>query len=221
MSYGNTSHNNYGNAMTTTDDSPEHSKVAHLHMDILRTAFICDLIRVGTFQFSPGTNHVSFGGQFPNSNAIYMHHPESHQIGTADTQTAAPGTTNGNIAQFLANVHTWYNTLMASLITDWSTSLDGMGNNLLDYTVIPYLTEVRATGHEWDQMAALIFGGNKLGFQHGQFVQVNNIINDLWLSIAQPFGVTKATLAASSSSFDKAFAAKATGPIAGLWTKPA
>ena len=103
----------------------------------------------------------------------------------------------------------------------WVWVVDGMGNNLLDYTVIPYLTEVRATGHEWDQMAALIFGGNKLGFQHGQFVQVNNIINDLWLSIAQPFGVTKATLAASSSSFDKAFAAKATGPIAGLWTKPA
>jgi hypothetical protein len=221
QTYGTASHNDYGNPMKGTDESAEHSKVAHLHMDILRTAFICDLLRMGTFQFSPGTNHVSFGNQFPNSTAVYMHHPESHKIGTSDTQTAAPGTTNGDIAQFLANVHTWYNTLMAALITDWKNSTDGMGNNLLDYTVIPYLTEVQATGHEQNNMAGLIFGGSKMGFQHGQFVNSSQIINNLWLTVAQPFGVTKASLAASSSSYDKAFANRATGPIAGLWTKPA
>jgi hypothetical protein len=224
MTYGTTAHNDYTNPMKGSDESVVHAKVAHLHMDILRTAFMCDLIRVGTFQFSPGTNHVSFGGQFPNSTGVYMHHPESHQIGTSNTATAAPGTVAGDVAQFLANVHTWYNTLMASLITDWSKSVDGMGNNLLDYTVIPYLTEVQATGHEQNNMGGLIFGGNKLGFTHGQFVQSpgnGTIINDFWMTIAQPFGMTKATLGASASAYDKAFAARATGPIAGLWTKPA
>ena len=81
--YGNISSNNYGPGRdsATTEDGPTHARVAQVHMDILRAAMVCDLIRVGTFQYSPGTNHVSFKGMYPGEpNTIYMHHPVSHRL---------------------------------------------------------------------------------------------------------------------------------------------
>ena len=48
---------------------------------------------------------------------------------------------------------------MADNLKEWKTLVDGFGNSLLDYTVVPYVTEVRATGHERSQMPAMIIGG--------------------------------------------------------------
>ena len=44
--------------------------IGKTHMEIIRTAFLCDLIRVATFQWSPGTNHVSFRDMMPNNPGI-------------------------------------------------------------------------------------------------------------------------------------------------------
>ncbi len=88
-----------------TDDSPNHELIGKAHMGILKAAFICDLIRVGTFQWSPGTNHVSFKGLFPNNpNAIYMHHPTSHIIvNGAETMSALPAAgLHQDVVNFLA-----------------------------------------------------------------------------------------------------------------------
>jgi hypothetical protein len=50
----------YGNAETSTADDMIHEQVGKAHYGIIKAAFQCDLIRVATFQWSPGTNHVSF-----------------------------------------------------------------------------------------------------------------------------------------------------------------
>ena len=60
----------------STDDSAMHKTIAEAHQAILLAAFQCDIIRVATFQFSPGTNHVSFANMWPNDpKRIAMHHP--------------------------------------------------------------------------------------------------------------------------------------------------
>jgi hypothetical protein len=218
------SHNNYGNPTATVADDMVHAQVGALHMGILKAAFACDIVRVATFQWSPGTNHVAFQGQFPGeASTIYQHHPLSHRIGTADTLVT--GTGRKPEVGFLTNIQTWYNTRMAALFTDWKGTTDAYGGNLFDNTVIPYLTEVAATGHEHNNIPAMIFGGKALGFKGGQYVALggNRPHNDLWLTIAQTFGlsVTAAPLSGELFAVNGAGKNWYTGPIAGLWAKPA
>jgi hypothetical protein len=215
------SHNTYNNPTATVADDVVHGQVGALHMGILKAAFACDLVRVATFQWSPGTNHVAFQGQFPNEpSTIYQHHPLSHRIGTADTLVT--GSTRKPEVQFLTNIQTWYNTKMAALFSDWKTTTDAYGGNLFDNTVIPFLTEVAATGHEHNNIPAMIFGGKALGFKGGQFMNLggNRPHNDLWLTVAQAFGLS-VTAAPLSGELFAQHSNYFTGPIAGLWAKPA
>ena len=53
------------------------------------------------------------------------------------------------------------------------TRVDGCGNNLLDFTCVPFLTEVQACSHERSNMAAMIIGGKQLGFVHDRYVTGN------------------------------------------------
>jgi hypothetical protein len=193
----------------TTDDGPLHQRVAAAHMDVLRAAMVCDIIRVGSFQFSPGTNHLALKGFFPNDmTGIYQHHPVSHRIGTADTTAAATLAALPRAeAAFLFNVQVWYFGLHAANLVKWKTQMDGFGNSLLDYTVVPFITEVRATGHEQSGMPAMIFGGKALGFIHNKYMAGNWTVNQYFGTLGQAFGYTnKAPVGA---------------PIAGVWNAPA
>ena len=105
-------------------------------------------------------------------------------------------------------MHSWYFARHAENFASWKNAVDGCGNNLLDYTCVPFLTEVAATGHERSNMPAMIIGGKQLGFVHDRYVTGNITINELWGTIAQAFGYT---------STDAPFAA----PVAGLLDEPA
>ena len=212
-------HNDYGNPAATKADDTLHAQIGGLHMGILKAAFVCDIIRVATFQWSPGTNHVAFQGQYPGSTtSIYMHHPVSHKIVTSDTLVTGSG--RRPEVQFLTNVQTWYNGQMATILADWKKTTDVMGGNLLDNTVIPFVTEVAATGHEHSPMPAILFGGKALGFKQGQqMTNINRPLNDLWLTVAQAFGLSMTAAPLSAEAFVRNTAGR-TGPIAGLWAAP-
>jgi hypothetical protein len=204
------SHGNYGSPKNgTKDDAMTHQLVGGAHLDVLRAAYQCDIIRCGTFQWSPGTNHVGFKGFYPGDEAgMYQHHPVSHAVsgGSPNSGTTPDGIGNSAV-RFLFNIQTWYFARHAENLKKWKTEVDGFGNPLLDTTIIPYVTEVATFSHDRSNMAAMIFGGKKLGMQVGQYKTGNFSINSFWGTIAQAFGApTTAPFAA---------------PIAGLWTKPA
>jgi hypothetical protein len=208
-----------------TDDSVIHEQVGKAHMDIIRTAFVCDLIRVATFQWSPGTNHVSFKGLFPNNPAgIYMHHPTSHII-AAKTESidALPAAgLHQDVVTFLANVNTWYNQKMADILVTLKNTTDVFGGNLLANTIIPYITEVAETSHSWSPMPALIFGGSALGMKGGQYQNFEartRSYNDMWISIAQAYFKTTTPLNNLPVATEK-FVRTGVTPIAGLWAMP-
>jgi hypothetical protein len=188
---------------STTDDTATLAAVGKLHTDIFKAAFICDILRVGTFQWCPGTNHVAFKGMMPGDpDGIYQHNPTSHRINHEDC-LANP---LGAVAQFLANVHTWYNQQHAAIFADWKTALDGFGNSLLDFTVVPFVTEVEDCGGGWNNMAALIIGGKRLGFTHNVYKTGNFTINQFWGTVGQAFGYTNTEPVGA--------------PIDGLWSAP-
>jgi hypothetical protein len=196
-----------GNDQATEDDAAVHAMVGHAHLDILKAAFVCDLLRVGTFQWSPASNHVAFAGLYPGSTAAFMHHPLSHRINTAVTLAGStPAELNDN-AEFLYNVQLWYFMRHSEAFAKWKTQVDGCGNSLLDFTCVPFVTEGAACGHEQTNMPAMIIGGKRLGFLHNRYVTEAMTINQLWGTIAQAFG---------HPSTDAPFAP----PVSGFLAKP-
>src|SRR6185503_21356947 len=107
----------YNNPKASKSDEMLHEQIGQAHAGIIRAAFACDIIRVATFQWSPGTNHVSFAGLDPNSPAtIYMHHPLSHLVGQASFFNGARPTTNAYIWDAMVNANRWYFQKTADII---------------------------------------------------------------------------------------------------------
>lgn len=174
-----------------SDDSEVHRAVIEAHAAVLLAAFQCDIIRVATFQFSPGTNHVSFKGLWPDDpNRIAMHHPVSHGggflQGAAGADPSGLGSADRQRYEFLANVQTWYNQRLADFLINLKGTDDGFGGSLLDNMVIPYVTEVGESNHSRRGKPAFLFGGKNLGLQHGAYHNFNDRPQvDLFLSCAQ------------------------------------
>jgi hypothetical protein len=196
----------YNNPTATTNDAPVHAQAGALHLEVLKAAFVCDLIRVGTFQWSPGTNHVGFA-LYPGTTQPYQHNPTSYKVVTSDTIGSATLTALPSAAQFLFNVHSWYFARHAENFAIWKNTVDGCGNSLLDFTCVPFLTEVMACGGERSNLPAMLIGGKRLGFLHDRYVAGKITINELWGTIAQAFGYASTTAP---------FAA----PVSGFWTNP-
>lgn len=209
-----------------TDDSPNHQAVAEAHSSVIMGAFQCDIIRVATFQFSPGTNHVSFKGMWPSDpNRIAMHHPVSHRSaflgGAANNDPSGLSGDDKNAYEFLAAVQTWYNTRLADMLKKFKTAQDAFGGNLLDYTVIPYVTEVAQSNHARGPKPGFLFGGSKLGLKHGTFQNFaqQRPQSDLFMTCAQALlknADPKTVLKDEKFLKDSAN----TAPIAGLWSAP-
>jgi hypothetical protein len=219
----------YDNFATTSSDDVTHEAVGKLHMSIIRAAFQCDIVRVASFQWSPGTNHVAFKGMYPGEpNSIYMHHPLSHRITnrnySLDASTVpSTGPAKGDI-EFLTQVQTWYNSKMADILGQFKTAKDSYGGSLLDNTVIPYMTEVAETTHSRGPLPAMIFGGKALGMQTGQYINLETAKrphNDLWLTIAQAYFPNSSDVLQDLKN-ELFVGAKNTytGPNSGLWAKP-
>jgi hypothetical protein len=214
----------YTNPATSTDDKDLHERIGNAHAGIIKAAFACDIIRVATFQWSPGTNHVSFGGMFPDdTRLIYMHHPLSHEVGrSADALTSQPTGRLGSVIEFLVNVQTWYNQKTAAILKSFKDTTDAFGGNLFDYTVFPYVTEVSQTTHfPRDPMPGIIFGGKALGMhpnggQYINFETARRSHNDLWMTVAQAY------LGANPQQRlqGEAFLVNGGAPIPGVWAQP-
>lgn len=211
----------YANPATSIADDEIHHEIGKLHAGILLAAFQCDIIRVGTFQWSPGTNHVSFKGLYPGEpNAIYMHHPKSHEVNGAPRSETFEGPSKNEktraTIEFLNNVHTWYNEKTAEIVNMFKNATDAFGGNMLDTTIIAYVTEVAEQAHSRSPKAALYFGGKALGMQGGKYVNFEGNERpqaDFWATIAQAYFKTNDPMQFLA---DHEFSAKPT-PIQGLW----
>jgi hypothetical protein len=215
----------YNNPTSSMEDASVHEAVGKAHAAILRAAFECDIIRVATFQWSPGTNHVSFKGLDPGSpNTIYMHHPLSHRVG-ADTfyNGPRPGT-NAYIWDAMVNANRWYFQRTAEILADFlrpdPQDMNGAGGSLLDRTLVAMVTEVAEAAHTRQGHGAFFFGGRTLGMQGGQFRSVSGSHNQVWSTVAQAFLGTswRTTLQADTGLRAEQYGSN---PLANVWVAPA
>ncbi|HEY6878212.1 MAG TPA: DUF1552 domain-containing protein, partial [Polyangiales bacterium] len=168
-------------------DDLKHEQIAKLHFALIKAAFKCDITRVVCFQFSPGTNHVSFGDLWPPNPALFkVHHTTSHDPDTADT------------LEFLTRVEVWYAERVSAFLQELAAAKESDGSAILDNTVVPYVSEVGARYHNWDNMPFLLFGGANVKIKGNQ-VWTNSgkgmrSSNDMWMAIANVFGLPNFTL---------------------------
>jgi hypothetical protein len=166
-------------------DDDTHSRIGGLHLSVIKAAFACDLTRVVTYQWSPGTNHVSFGELWPSDPAVFkVHHTTSHDAGTPDQ------------AEFLTRVEEFYAVRAANFLQDLASTQEATGGgSLLDNTLVPYITEVAERNHGFRRMPWLLFGGLGLvGGRRWTNNGVDRMSNDLWMAIAERFGMQGFTL---------------------------
>jgi hypothetical protein len=219
-----------GNAPIMTpieDDTAMHQAVAEAHLAILLAAFQCDLVRVATFQFAPGNNHVGFKGLWPgNPDRLAMPYAESRHssflTGGAMNDPVSLTAADRERYDFLMNVHIWYNQRLADWLKKLKTTQDVFGGNLLDTTVVPYVTEVAQPNNSRSPKPAFLFGGTKLGLQHGTFQDFSSSVRpqvDLYLTAAQALLQTADPLSVLGDERFVQFNPKA-APIAGLWAPP-
>jgi hypothetical protein len=208
------------------DDTPTLRTVVEAHLAVLRAALQCDLTRVATFQFVPGMNLVGFRGLWPGDperivGQFAVSRSGSFLGGGASGDPATLGEADKERYEFLANVYTWYNQRLADWLQQLKTTQDAFGGNLLDTTVIPYVTEVAQPNSSRSPKPAILFGGSKLGLKHGTFQNFSppRPQVDLYLTCAQALLQNADPLSVLGSERFVEFNPKG-APIAGLWSAP-
>jgi len=187
-------------------DDEKHRRIGEQHLAVIRAAFRCDLTRTVTFQWSPGTNHVSFADMWPPDPSIFkVHHTTSHK------------SLDQNVTEFLTRIEVWYAQRAAAFLTSLMETTDITGKPIFDSTVMAYITEVSlGFNHSWDNMPWVLFGGKDTGFQGGQYwrhsggrpssATSNNqrSTNDLWMACGKPFGFDNFVLGDDNSMHSSA-----------------
>jgi hypothetical protein len=174
---------------TSEDDMPT---IAALHLDMLATAFACDLTRVASYQVSTSLNHI----RYPWLNSLGEGHALSH---------AGPSDADAHLE--LVARQTWHSQMLANFLTRLSQIPEGSGS-VLDNTLVLWGNEVsQGNTHSHLNMPFLMVGGGWY-FRTGRYIQYQSAShNDLLVSVLNALGV-------NATSFGQADLCR--GPLANL-----
>ncbi|HVR64651.1 MAG TPA: DUF1552 domain-containing protein [Polyangia bacterium] len=162
-----------------TQDEIQHKPLAQNQLNIILSAFQCDLTRVATFTFAHGNSALRFQKLLPNFPDPAGHHDLSHEMAATSLHAA---------------VDQFYSQLLADMLMKMKSTPDGDGT-LLDHTVVVYFNECcYGWSHSIENMPVLMFGGKSLKLQTGKYLQFPiRYMNDVWVSIANAMGVNMTT----------------------------
>ncbi len=156
------------------DVNEQHGPIGLAHLDLIRTAFQCDLTRVATFGWAAGNSHVNFSRLLDVQNA--SHHRITHS--------------GNNRAHDETLIHEWYNQQMAQAFQRFRDTPDVDGTSLLDNTLIVVFSEIRLGRHTFDNVPIQLFGGAGGRLAGGRRVRYDGrSTNDLWLTLSRGLGL--------------------------------
>jgi hypothetical protein len=202
-----------------SEDAGLVATIGKLHAAVIRAAFQCDLARVATLMWCPGTNHVAFAGMNPTDEAAIYEMGSFHyrELSSSFYSGPTPGGTNAYVYETLFGMFRWLNQQTADVVAELKAAKDIFGGSLLDSTIVPYVTDQAQPTDERSPLPALILGGRALGMQGGKFFSFPTPArshNDLWMTIAQAFLKSNEP---TNALADEKFVKTSVEPIAGLW----
>lgn len=166
-------------AELNADDETTMPEVSRLQIDLLATAFACDLTRVASLQYSTGFNRI----RYPWVESLEEGHSLSH---SGDSDTAAWAR--------LAARQTWHAGELAYLMQKLDEIPEGDGT-VLDSTLIVWGNEIsKGNSHSLSDIPYLLAGSAGGALQSGQFLDLGNFSSTrLLLTILRAYGYTGAT----------------------------
>ncbi|MCG8423769.1 MAG: DUF1552 domain-containing protein [Proteobacteria bacterium] len=152
-----------------------HGEFGLAHLNIIRTAFQCDLTRIATFAWGPGNSPINFSRLIPGVENMGYHTITHSGSNRAHDETA---------------IHRWYNERMAEFLITLRDTPDFDGSSLLDNTLVVVWSEVRlGSPHTFDNIPIQLFGHAGLQLGGGRLLRfAGRSTNDLWLTIANALG---------------------------------
>jgi len=160
---------------SSEDDMPA---IAGLHLDMLATAFACDLTRIASFQISTSLNHI----RYPWLNSLGEGHALSH-MGPSDDDARTQ----------LVSRQTWHSQMLANFLTRLSQIPEGSGT-VLDNTLVLWGNEVSEGNTHSHQSIPFLMAGGGWYFRTGRALQYsNNSHNDLLVSVLNAMGAPTMT----------------------------
>lgn len=173
-------------------DTKSFASVTKAHLDIIASAFACDVTRVASLQWATAQAGTNFGGWVPGVSG--GHHSISHSSTPTLGMPPATGPVGGANEQ-LTLINTWLASQVAYLATQLSKIDDGNGQNALDNTAILWVTEVsEGSNHKFTDLPWVIVGGLGGALKKGEHINVagqNN--NNLFVSLGQAMGLPNFT----------------------------
>lgn len=172
--------------------------VGQQHLDIVRTAFSCDLARQVLFMWTAAASSAQWGNLYDGM-PTFNHHSLSHRdLGDA------------GVWRPLAAIDQWYSEQTSLFLQSLQSTSDVDGFSLLENTLVVYTSPIRDGSHSQRQIPVALFGGDSLGHSGNRvFDAGSRPMNDLWLAIADKFEAPLDTLGVAGQT---------TGPMDGVFT---
>ncbi|MBV1860916.1 MAG: DUF1552 domain-containing protein, partial [Nannocystaceae bacterium] len=128
------------------DNESQYPEIGRAHLDVLASAFACDLTRVATIKFAGGQLIFDWIDGIDNVQHDNCHNGDRPSRPLYDDLTATS---------------IWYAQELAYLAERLDAMPEGDGT-VLDNTLIVWTTEMADGGHDWDDMPITMLGGGPL-----------------------------------------------------------
>lgn len=182
-----------GTAMDGSTDAgndARYHQAALQQLQVIKTAFQCDLIRVANFTFGWGNCGIVFkkvlpqlfpGTQIDDDKG---YHAVSHNGGT-----------NPAVAQYW--IDKYFCTMTANFLKELANTPDGVGGgSLLENTLVVFWNECSVgDGHWTNDMPVLLFGGKFLNLMQGRYFDFSSksggtgrYMSDFWVELSKRWG---------------------------------
>jgi hypothetical protein len=157
----------------------QHAQLGRAHLNIVRTAFQCDLTRVATFGWAVGPAYVNLSGLVMDTENVGYHYL----------------THNGrNREHDEILINRWYSEQIAAFLISMRDTPDFDGRSLLDNTLVVVWSEMCKSSHTFENVPIQLFGRAGGRLEGGRLLNFGGrSSNDLWLTIANALGVPMAS----------------------------
>ncbi|MEM9188866.1 MAG: DUF1552 domain-containing protein [Myxococcota bacterium] len=163
-------------------DSNAYEELGALQLDLIASAFTCDLTRVASIQWANGQSGVNHRWLGHNNG----HHSISHK-----------GITEGNFKAQSAEIDRWQAQQFAHLLSALDSVMEGDGQTLLDHTAVVWVNEQeQSIGniHRWNRMPFIVAGGLGGYFRTGRKIELDSVPHaNLYVNLMQGVGMTDTT----------------------------